>query len=239
MGIVNSILMAALLGSTAAASAQTTAPMATSSTQAAAPASISPAATNAQAASAAATANSATRGSNGAADASGTAANGITGVSRSRSASRGPAPNATGKVEVIGETKRAGKRDATAHLPGIASFGNGVKSGTPIQVRLQNPVDSGHAKNGDILRGVLAAPVGDVPAGAPVELTVVAAAAAGQISSAGELSLQVIKINGDAVLSEVVTATGQEGKKVIADAAPERGTEASFTPDQTLTLPAA
>jgi hypothetical protein len=85
----------------------------------------------------------------------------------------------------------------------------------------------------------LVAPVGGAPAGAPVELTVVAAAAAGQMTSAGELSLQVIRINGTTVLSEVVTATGEEGKKIIPDAAPERGTEAVFTPDKPLTLPAA
>jgi hypothetical protein len=140
---------------------------------------------------------------------------------------------------VTGDADGNGQPDETATLPGIASFRNGLKSGTPIQVRLEVSVDSGHAKNGDIIRGTLVAPVGGAPAGAPVELTVVAAAAAGHLTSAGELSVQVISINGKPVLSDVVTAIGQEGRRILPDAAPERGTEAVFTPDKPLTLPAA
>ncbi len=115
----------------------------------------------------------------------------------------------------------------------------GVAIGTPIQVRLQQTIDSGHAHNGDTVRGVLAAPLGRLPTGAEVGLTVVAAAAAGQLASSGVLSLQVISINGQQILSQVVTAEGQEGKKGLADDAPERGTEATFTSDQPITLPAA
>ena len=247
MGLVTSISLVALLCVTVA-SAQTTAATSSGSARTSAPAAISPAATSAQAASAAATANSATRGSQGAnarGSASGSRAqvDGITGVPRYRAGFRGPAgttaPNATATVAVIGDVDGNGQPDATATLPGIASFRNGVKAGTPIQVRLQTSIDSGHAKNGDIFRGTLVAPVAGAPAGAPVELTVVAAAAAGQMTSAGELSVQVIKINGTPILSNVVTATGEEGKKIISDAAPERGTEAVFTPDKPLTLPAA
>ncbi|SEB73214.1 hypothetical protein [Terriglobus roseus] len=251
MGIVTSILAAALIGAAAVspqtvATAQSAAPSSAGSTQAAAPAAISPAAASAQAASAAATANSATLGSQAkqAGDAgTRSPAAGITGVPRYRAGFRGPkgtsAPNATASVGVTGDADGNGLPDGTALLPGIATFRNGVKAGTPIQVRLQSPVDSGHARNGDIVRGILVAPVGDAPAGAPVELTVVAAAAAGQMTSAGELSLQVVKVNGTTVLSEVITATGEEGKKIIPDAAPERGTEAIFTPEKPLTLPAA
>ena len=72
-----------------------------------------------------------------------------------------------------------------------------------------------------------------------MELTVVAVAAAGQMSSQGELSLQVISIDGQSVLSDVITAEGKEGQKLLPDDAPSRGTEAVFTPDQPLTLPAA
>lgn len=242
MGIVNSILTAALLGGAAAAAGQTAAPASTGNTQTSAPAAIGQAATNPQPASAnAATAGSQAGRTGGAAGAS--PRSGIAGVPRYRAGFRGPAgtsaPAATAAIGITGDANGNGKPGETMLLPGIASFHYGVKSGTPIQVRLQNPVDSGHAKNGDILRGTLLAPVGDAPAGAPVELTVVAAAAAGQMTSAGELSLQVIKINGNDVLSEVITATGEEGKKIIPDAAPERGTEAIITPDKPLTLPAA
>lgn len=89
------------------------------------------------------------------------------------------------------------------------------------------------------MRGVLATVLGKVPSGAPVSLTVVAAAPAGQLSSNGTLSLQVVSINGEQVLSQVVTAEGKEGQKVLADDAPARGTEAIFTADQPITLPAA
>ena len=106
-------------------------------------------------------------------------------------------------------------------------------------VKLLQPVDSGHAKNGDMLRGVLAAPLGGIQAGAPVQLTVVASAAAGQMTSYGELSLQVVSINGQMVLSDVVTAEGKEGKTILADDAPARGTEAVFPSDQPITLPTA
>jgi len=158
---------------------------------------------------------------------------------------RGPrgttAPAATAAIETIGATDGIGSPNTSVSLPGIASFKNapGITPGAPIHVRLQSSVDSGHAKNGDTLRGTLVEPIGEAPAGAPVELTVVATAAAGQMTSAGELSVQVIRINGVPVLSQVVTATGQEGKKVIPDAAPERGTEAILTPDKPITLPAA
>ena len=256
--------MLAMIGG-AAAPGQTTAPVATPATQSSAPAAISPAATGSQANAAGATANSATRGSRraggrgsassaassnsspansgGSASGGGAPAAGITGVPRYRAGFHGPAgtpaPDATATIEVTGETKGNGKPDEQATLPGIASFSNGLKAGTPIQVRLQAPVDSGHAKNGDILRGTLVTAVAGAPAGAPVELTVVAAAPAGQMTSAGELSVQVIKINGNTVLSDVVTATGEEGKKIQPDAAPSRGTEAILTPDKPLTLPAA
>ncbi len=127
-----------------------------------------------------------------------------------------------------------------APLPGIALQHNrlGIAAGTPIQVRLSQTVDSGNVRNGQTVQGSLAAPLGKVAAGSPVELTVVAAARAGEINSYGELSLQIVSINGEPLLSEVITAEGKEGKKILADDAPARGTEAIFTPDQVITLPA-
>ncbi len=138
-----------------------------------------------------------------------------------------PAANATGTVD-------------RPLLP-IASTGNGlgIPSGAPIVVRLRSAVDSGHAHNGDMVDGTLAAPIGNLPAGTPVRLTVVQAAPAGRISSYGQLSLQVVSIADRRVLSNTVTALGKEGAKELPDAAPARGTEAVFTPDQPISLPAA
>lgn len=162
-------------------------------------------------------------------------------------ANRAPVASANRSVGVLGDSDGDGTLDRfaigpdSAALPGITVLHNtlGIATGTAIQVRLQQTVDSGQAHNGDTLQGVLASPLGKVPSGAPVTLTVVAAAAAGQLSSSGVLSLQVVSVNGEQVLSQVITAEGQEGTKTLADEAPARGTEAVFTSDQPITLPAA
>jgi hypothetical protein len=166
---------------------------------------------------------------------------------RTRSGSRGsngaPAATETAEVSVAG-----GKGDdtATAIDPSSSSlaipgFQNtlGVRTGMAIHVRLKQAVNSAHAKNGDMLDGVLAAPLGRVPAGAPVKLTVVAAAAAGTMTSAGEISLQVVSVNGETILSNVITAEGEQGTSLSPDGLVSRGTEASFTPDKPIQLPAA
>lgn len=168
---------------------------------------------------------------------------GRNGAARSGGQRQPPAPAANSSVGVIGAGKLGPGATGmgSAALPGVAILHNayGIAPGTPISVRLQQQVDSGHAKNGDTVRAVLTSPVGSLPSGAPVLLTVVAAAAAGEISSSGTLSLQVISINGQDVLSQVITAEGKEGVKTLADDAPARGTEAVFTPAQPITLPAA
>ena len=171
-----------------------------------------------------------------------------TGGTPSRGGASGPAksnaPAATARVVVTGDADGNGIPDRDPNsgaLPGVSLLHNalGVSVGAPILVRLQQSVDSGHAKNGDTIRGSLAAPLGKFPAGAPVQLTVVAAAPAGQLNSRGELSLQVISVNGEQFLSDVITAEGKEGAKILPDDAPTPGTEAIFTPDQTISLPAA
>lgn len=126
-------------------------------------------------------------------------------------------------------------------LPGVSMPHNalGISAGTAIHVRLQQTIDSGHAKNGDIVQGTLVEPLGRLPSGSPVNLTVVAAAPAGEIGSSGTLSLQVTSINGEQVLSQVITAEGKEGQKLLPDDAPARGTEAVFSPDAAFTVPAA
>ena len=228
----------------------------TPQTKSAAPAAIGPAATGAQAAEASAARNSATRGSRGAAQSNGQGSSRRGGTRRAADnqpgitsvppdpAARAPqgatAPDATATVSVNGD------RDSTS--PGLQSGvlagtplprnAYGIARGTPIHVRLQQPVDSGHAKNGQMLGGVLTAPAGSAPAGTPVQLTIVSVVAAGQMKSNGELSVQVVSINGQDVISDVITAEGQEGPKLLPDAAPGRGTEAVLTPDQPLTLPA-
>ncbi len=142
---------------------------------------------------------------------------------------------------MVGDNNEDGIADASVSLR-IPQFRNnelGIHAGTPITVRLSQPADSGHVKNGQTLHGTLVQPVGNASAGSPVELTVVASSAAGRMRSAGEMSLQVVRINGQNVLSQIITAEGQEGPKLTPDAAPARGTEAQVTPDKPLVLPAA
>ena len=67
----------------------------------------------------------------------------------------------------------------------------------------------------------------------------VAATGAGQLFSYGVLSLQVVSIADRRILSDTISAQGNEGTKELPDAAPARGTEAIFTPDQPISLPAA
>lgn len=175
---------------------------------------------------------------NGNGQAAGTGA----GSGRNRGASSTPpAPVSTQSVYQEGQgTAGRSASDDRPLLP-IAQLSDslGIPSGTPIRVRLKQPVDSGHAKNGDTLDAVLAEPVGGQPSGTPVQLTVVLSLRAGMITSHGELSLQVIRIANHRVLSEIVTALGKDGPKELPDAAPSLGTEAGFSPDQVITLSAA
>ncbi|SDG05371.1 hypothetical protein [Terriglobus roseus] len=146
------------------------------------------------------------------------------------------APPAQGAISVAGNGSAASD-DASLR---IATMRNtlGIATGTPIEVHLDSDIDSAHAANGQKLHGKLAKAAGNAPAGSPVELTVVTVAAAGQMSSAGELSLQIARINGQDELSQVITQQGKQGQRETADAAPAKGTEASISPQQTLIFPA-
>jgi hypothetical protein len=166
----------------------------------------------------------------------------LTGVPRYRAGMRGPrntsATATPGKLSVVGDDAGASS-DASLPIILMRNNGLGIASGTPIVVHLNQTVDSGHVHNGQVLQGTLIRAAGNAPAGSPVEITVISAAAAGQMSSAGEISLQVTRINGSSALSQVITAQGKAGPRDVPDALPTRGTEAQITADQQLTLPAA
>ncbi len=174
-----------------------------------------------------------------------TAANGNSGNSSGGGNAQGgnnqpPAPAATGNVQVTGRPAQTSNVTADRPLLPIVGPGNGlgIRSGTPIRVKLRVAVDSGHARNGDMIDGTLATSIAGLPVGTPVRLTVVQAVSAGRLTSYGELSLQVVSIADRRVLSDTITAQGKEGPKDLPDAAPARGTEAIFTPDQPISLPA-
>ncbi len=106
-----------------------------------------------------------------------------------------------------------------------------IKASTAVNVTLTQAVSSGVQRNGAMLEGVLAGPVtasdGRVmKAGTPVQVTVLSVAKAGMVQSAGVLSLQVVRVGGVAVTTDVLEFLGQEGHRDVADANPEKGTEA-------------
>ena len=155
--------------------------------------------------------------------------------------SSSPAPAADSRIVITGMPASNSSGSADRPLLPIVGIGNayGIPSGSQIQVRLEKAIDSGHAHNGDLVNGTLIAPLGSLPAGTPVRLTVVQAAPAGTIASYGELSIQVVSIADHRILSNTVTALGKKGAQELPDAAPARGTEAIFSPDQPVTLPVA
>ncbi len=110
-----------------------------------------------------------------------------------------------------------------------------IRVGSAVAMKLTDQVSSGAQRNGDTVHGVLTAPVTlsngvALPAGTNVDATVVSAARAGTVGSAGVLSLQLTRVGGHAVVTDVVDFNGQEGHKDVADSAPAKGTEAVVKP---------
>ena len=116
-----------------------------------------------------------------------------------------------------------------------------LKVGTVLRVQLAKALDSGTLHEGDNLTGKLVGGVRTsagqaIAAGASVTATVVSAAPAGKIASAGELSLQVTKVGTVAVVSDVLSFEGQEGHKDLPDSAPAKGTDAKVAAGRVLTF---
>ena len=128
----------------------------------------------------------------------------------------------------------AGDKSALASPVAPLPRGTAVAVGTEIRMTIGQEVSSGAQMNGDKFRGSLVAPVRTtsgavLPQGTVVEGTVVSSAKAGLITSGGVLSLQVTRVGGVPVITDVVDFNGQEGHKDVADAAPAKGSEASVS----------
>ncbi len=127
-------------------------------------------------------------------------------------------------------------------IPGESKTGmkGTIAPGTALPIRLSAEVDSGKVKNGATLQAMLTAPVKagstTVPAGAKVEISVVGAVPADKLSSAGEMSLQVMSVGGMSVYADTQTFKGKEGHKDVADSAPSKGTDADLAAGATLTF---
>ncbi|QEE27418.1 hypothetical protein FTW19_04965 [Terriglobus albidus] len=129
----------------------------------------------------------------------------------------------------------AAQQSSTADTPGANE-----SSGTLLKVQMQERVSSADARNGQTLRGQLTEAVTlegrAFAVGAPVTVTVVAVAKAGEINSAGELSLQVEAVGQEEVLSDVIVILGKEGTRELGDSAPAKGTEAVVEAKSVLTF---
>jgi hypothetical protein len=122
-------------------------------------------------------------------------------------------------------------------------LGSGVSIAphTALRLRLTNPIDSGRLKNGQTVHATLAAPVslsprGTLPAGTPVNLTVVETLPAGRIYAVGEFSLQMLRAGSVPVFTDTLTFRGKPGHKDLPDSAPAVGTDAGLAAGAALTF---
>jgi len=115
-----------------------------------------------------------------------------------------------------------------------------LRAHTPISVRLDRAIDSGRVHNGETVHGRTTAAVftatGTLPAGTPVEITVVSTAPAGQLTAAGEFSIELSRLGHQSVFTDIQTFRGQPGKREVADAAPALGTDAGLPAGAALTF---
>lgn len=116
--------------------------------------------------------------------------------------------------------------------PSLAG-GPSIPPHTRLLVRLGRAIDSGHLHNGDTVPATLTTPVrlsngSRLPAGTPVQLSVIETLPAGALHAFGEFSLQIERVGRVGVLSDIETWRGQPGHRDVADAAPAVGTDAGL-----------
>lgn len=105
----------------------------------------------------------------------------------------------------------------------------GIAPHTALHVVLTDGIDSGSLKNGQPVHGKLQSATGSVgKAGTPVLLTVVGTVPAGKLNAVGEISLQVVRVGGQSVDTEILTFRGQPGHRDLPDSAPMVGTNAGL-----------
>lgn len=127
--------------------------------------------------------------------------------------------------------------EASPVMPAV--HGGHIPADTAFSIRVHQTVDSGHLKNGEMIKASLAAPImlskgAKIPAGTHVGLSVLTVNAAGHLHSRGEITLQVVEVGSVSCFSDAVTIRGDLGHKDLADSAPEKGTEARLASGSTL-----
>jgi hypothetical protein len=144
-------------------------------------------------------------------------------------------------VNGLGVSGRADDSSAAASpvTPELAPAS--LKAGTALRVRLVKGLDSSKLHNGDNvtakLMGAVRTSTGKtIAVGTNVTATVVSTVAAGKISSAGELSLQLTTVGAVSVVSDVLSFEGKPGQRVLPDDAPGKGTDAVVAAGTVLTF---
>ncbi|HEY5382167.1 MAG TPA: hypothetical protein VIJ65_07915 [Acidobacteriaceae bacterium] len=112
---------------------------------------------------------------------------------------------------------------------------------TTLPVRLSTGIDSGRLTNGQTVHATLSQPVAlstgrSLPAGTPVDLTVVETLPAGRLYAVGEFSLQVVRVGSVTVSTDTLTFRGKPGHKDLPDSAPAVGTDAGLAAGAALTF---
>jgi len=125
-------------------------------------------------------------------------------------------------------------------IPEPKSSGVWIAPHTAIPIALGEAIDSGKLKNGQAVQARLTAAVSahgkTLPAGTPVQLTVVATVPAGRMYPVGEISLQVLSVGGTPASTDTLTFRGKPGPRLTPDAVPAIGTDASLASGTQLTF---
>lgn len=155
-----------------------------------------------------------------------------------------PATDSAAQASPIRPAPAAPATDSAAEaspVPSGSGHGVSIPPETAIDVKLARGIDSGRLKNGDTVQASLAKPValsprGMLPAGTPVELTVVETLPAGRLYAAGEFSLQAQGVGPVSVYTDTLTYRGKPGHKDMPDSAPAVGTDAALAAGAELTF---
>jgi len=155
-----------------------------------------------------------------------------------------PATDSAAQASPIKPAPAVPATDSAAEASPIrlgGGHGESIPPHSAIDVKLSRSIDSGRLKNGETVQATLSKPVtlspkGTLPAGTPVELTVIETLPAGRIYAAGEFSLQAERVGSVGVFSDTLTYRGKPGHKDLPDSAPAVGTDAGLPAGAQLTF---
>lgn len=155
-----------------------------------------------------------------------------------------PATDSAAQASPIKPAPAVPATDSAAEASPIrigGGHGESIAPHSAIDVKLSRSIDSGRLKNGETVQATLLQPVtlspkGTLPAGTPVQLTVIETLPAGRLYSAGEFSLQAERVGAVGVYTDTLTYRGKPGHKDLPDSAPAVGTDAGLPAGAELTF---